>query len=580
MHSDILLQIAIAIVAATVCAIVAKWSRQPLILGYILAGIIIGPGEGLGWISTHEIEPISELGLILLLFMIGLEIDLKKLREAGTTMVAVGIGQFVICVGLGLAVFPRLGFSSGEGSYAAVYLAIASALSSTMIVVKLLYDKAELDTAAGRITLGILVFQDIWAILFIAVQKELHDPTAAILFFSLSKGVGLVAFSLLASRFVLPVLFRSIAKVPELLVIGALAWCFFVVLVAADLGLSREMGALVAGISLSTFPYNIDVVAKVISLRDFFITLFFVTLGTKIPRPTTELLALATAGSIFLVASRFVSIVPILQLFRRGNRASILPAINLAQISEFSLVICTLGVALGHIEPRVLAVVVFMLVITSVSSTYAIMFSSQILNWINPWLKRFGMHDLDDTSVRLPAELAKPIVFVGFFRTASSLLHELLAWNPHLADDIERAGLQSAGEGGAGPTGDPRGLRRHQPPRHAGPCERRVRAGARVHDPRQSPQGNDQPAAAAEAAVSRPRGDDHRHDGRARPGARALSRGGELRLLPAADECARAGGGRPRCAHRPHRRGAAGGDGGAVRAGGGHPVGLSRSPRR
>ena len=436
MHSDILLQIAIAIVAATVCAIVAKWSRQPLILGYILAGIIIGPGEGLGWITTHEIEPISELGLILLLFMIGLEIDLKKLREAGTTMVAVGIGQFVICVGLGLAVFPQLGFPTGEGNYAAVYLAIASALSSTMIVVKLLYDKAELDTAAGRITLGILVFQDIWAILFLAVQKELNDPTAAVLFFSLSKGVGLVAFSLLASRFVLPVLFRSIAKVPELLVIGALAWCFFVVLVASDLGLSREMGALIAGISLSTFPYNIDVVAKVISLRDFFIVLFFVTLGTKIPRPTTELLVVATAGSIFLVASRFLSIVPILQLFRRGNRASILPAINLAQISEFSLVICTLGVALGHIEPRVLAVVVFMLVITSVSSTYAIQFSSQILNRINPWLKRIGMADLDDTSVRLPAELAKPIVFVGFFRVASSLLHELLAWNARLVDEI------------------------------------------------------------------------------------------------------------------------------------------------
>ena len=436
MHSDILLQIAIAIVAATVCAIVAKWSRQPLILGYILAGIIIGPGEGLGWITTHEIEPISELGLILLLFMIGLEIDLHKLRDAGTTLVAVGIGQFLICVALGLAVFPQLGFGLGGGDFSALYLAVAAALSSTMIVVKLLYDKAELATAAGRTTLGILVFQDIWAILFLAVQKDLHDPTVIVLFVSLAKGVGLVGFALLASRFVLPVLFRSIAKVPELLVIGALAWCFFVVLIAADLGLSREMGALIAGISLSTFPYNLDVVAKVISLRDFFITLFFVTLGTKIPRPTTELLLIATAGSMFLVASRFLSIVPILQLFRRGNRASILPAINLAQLSEFSLVICTLGVALGHIGPRVLAVVVFMLVITSVTSTYAILWSNRIVDWLNPLLKRVGMTDLDESSLPMPAELAKPIVFVGFYRVASSLLHELLAWNARLVDDV------------------------------------------------------------------------------------------------------------------------------------------------
>ena len=155
-----------------------------------------------------------------------------------------------------------------------------------MIVVKLLYDKSELDTAAGRITLGILVFQDIWAILFLALQENLHDPAPAILLISLAKGIAVVAFSLLTSRYVLPVLFRSIAKVPELLLIGALAWCFFVVLVSSELGLSREMGALVAGVSLSTFPYALDVTAKVTTLRDFFITLFFVSLGTKIGRPT------------------------------------------------------------------------------------------------------------------------------------------------------------------------------------------------------------------------------------------------------------------------------------------------------
>jgi voltage-gated potassium channel Kch len=179
-----------------------------------------------------------------------------------------------------------------------------------------------------------------------------------------------------------------------------------------------------------------DVVAKVISLRDFFIVLFFVTLGTKIPRPTPEILAVAMAGSAFLVASRFFSIVPILQFLRRGNRTSILPAINLAQISEFSLVICTLGLSLGHIDERVLTVVVFMLVITSVSSTYGILFSGRIFDAMNPWLKRIGMHDLDDTPLEMPAALAKPIVFIGFYRFASSLLHEMLAWNPRVADEV------------------------------------------------------------------------------------------------------------------------------------------------
>ena len=459
MHSNILFQISVAIVVATLFAIVARWTKQPVILGYIAAGVVLGQTEGLGWITTSEIEPISELGLILLLFMIGLEIDLKKLKRAGTPMLAVGVGQFAICVVLGLMVMPLLGFSYAAKGYAPLYLAVAAALSSTMIVVKLLYDKSELDTVPGRLTLGVLVFQDIWAILFLAVQPDLQNPAPIVIFTSLVKGAGMVAFALAASRYVLPVLFRSIAKVPELLVLGALAWCFFVALVAERLGLSLEMGALIAGVSLSTFPYNMDVVAKVTSLRDFFITLFFVSLGSKIPAPTlqTTFLALAIAG--FLVVSRFLSITPILYKLKQGNRASLTPAINLSQISEFSLVICTMGVSLGHISQRVLAVVVLVLVITSVTSTYAIMFNYEIFSFLNPLLKRLGLRDLGEEQ---PADAEeghiepKPIVFVGFARHGSSLLHELLVrdaahardvgvvdFNPRVKEELDRRGIQN-----------------------------------------------------------------------------------------------------------------------------------------
>ena len=144
-----------------------------------------------------------------------------------------------------------------------------------------------------RITLSILVFQDIWAILFLAIQPNLQDPSPLVLAVSLAKGAGLVAFAMLASRYVLPLLFQSIAKLPELMLIGALAWCFAISMIAAWLDLSREMGALIAGVSISTFPYSLDVIAKVISLRDFFITLFFVTLGAKVPRPTLDIVLLA-----------------------------------------------------------------------------------------------------------------------------------------------------------------------------------------------------------------------------------------------------------------------------------------------
>lgn len=437
MHADILREISSCIVTATIFAFAAKWTRQPLILGYIAAGIVIGPAQGLGWLASPEdIETISELGLILLLFMIGLEINLKKLREAGKAVLAVGVGQFLICVTLGLAVMPLLGFRFGEGHFAPLYMAVAAALSSTMIVVKLLYDKFELDTLPGRITLGILVFQDIWAILFLALQPNLENPAPLALLFSLAKGVGLVAMALLLSRFALPVLFRSIAKLPELMLIGALAWCFGISMLAAWLGLSREMGALIAGIAISTFPYNLDVIAKVVSLRDFFITLFFVTLGAKIPQPTWDIVLVSLGGSLFVMLSRILSITPILALMGCGNRTSVIPAINLAQVSEFSLVIGALGVGLGHIDAQVLTVIVFMMVFTSVVSTYGIQYNYEIFRFLNPGLRQLGMRDLHAAPVEAAGEAAKEIVFLGFSRYTSSLLHELMARDPGFAQRI------------------------------------------------------------------------------------------------------------------------------------------------
>ena len=436
MHADILLQISVAVVAATILAFAAKWTRQPLILAYIAAGVIVGTTEGFGWVHTEDIEPISELGLILLLFMIGLEIDLKKLKKSGAAVLATGAGQFIICVALGLGFFPLIGFRFTADNFAPVYLAVACALSSTMIVVKLLYDKFELDTAAGRVTLGILVFQDIWAILFLAIQHDLKNPAPTLLLLSLVKGIAVVALALALSRYVLPSLFRSISKVPELMLIGALGWCFGISMLAAQVGLSREMGALIAGVALSTFPYNLDVVAKIISLRDFFITLFFVSLGTKITRPTLQLVLISLGVSVFLMASRFLSITPILRRFQMGNRVSFIPALNLGQISEFSLVICSLGVAFGHISERILSIVVYTLVITSVISTYAILNSYTIFARINPILKRLGMRDLDRDQAHDGVREPRRIAFLGFARYASSLLHDLVAKRPGIEEDI------------------------------------------------------------------------------------------------------------------------------------------------
>ena len=171
-------------------------------------------------------------------------------------------------------------------AFDALYLCIACALSSTVIIVKVLYEKRELDTLPGRITLGVLVLQDIFAILFLAVQPSLDDLQVSVILLSVGRVGVLVATALVLSRYVLPRLFHQIARRPELILLGALAWCFLIGEIAERLHLSREMGSLVAGVSLSTFPYALDVTAKVTTLRDFFITLFFVALGMTIPIPS------------------------------------------------------------------------------------------------------------------------------------------------------------------------------------------------------------------------------------------------------------------------------------------------------
>jgi Kef-type K+ transport system membrane component KefB len=424
-HS-LLSNIGLVFVIATLFAFIAKVLRQPLILAYLVAGVVIGPEIGFAWVRDKEtIELISEIGLILLLFIIGLEIDLKKLLSAGRTILVTGISQFLLCVAMGVGLAFLMGFTPG-GNFDWLYLAVTLALSSTLIVVKLLYDKFELTTLPGRITLGVLVFQDIWAIVFLALQPNLHDPRLASILESFLKGAALVALALGLSRYALPRFFSYVAKVPELLLISALAWCFFVAGAAGFLGLSGEMGALIAGVGMSTFPYNVDVIAKVTNIRDFFVTLFFVALGMKIPQPSIAIVTAAAGLSLFVLVSRLLAIFPVLYLLGNGLRASLIPSINLAQMSEFSLVIASLGLTLKHISAELVATLTLVFAITSVLSTYLIAYNHEIQRQLTRLLRKIGFATGGDFTLEVAEhEEENAIVFLGCFREASSILHEM-----------------------------------------------------------------------------------------------------------------------------------------------------------
>ena len=441
MH-ELIRDITLSILFAWGLGLAAHFSRQPLILAYLLAGFFIGP-FGVGWVRSQEsIQVISELGLIFMLFMIGLEIDLKKIVRAGRVIVIAAGGQLIGGCLLGVLFFLAIGLPIGSGGFDALYLCVACALSSTVIIVKVLYEKRELDTLPGRITLGVLVLQDIFAILFLAVQPSLDNLQISIILLSIARVGALVATALILSRYVLPYLFHQIARRPELVLLGALAWCFLIGEIAEQLHLSREMGSLVAGVSLSTFPYALDVTAKVTTLRDFFITLFFVALGMTIPIPNGSVIGLALIIAGFTVASRVITTFLPLYLMKQGLRASLLPAINLAQISEFSLVVIQTGVAAGHIKMQTANAASFAFVVLAVLSTFAIGRSDQLSRLGIGFLKRLGLRDLDSTESGEGGHGAgghgepRRIVILGFFRAASALLSEIERRNKSLLDQI------------------------------------------------------------------------------------------------------------------------------------------------
>jgi len=428
-----LTDIALCVVAAWLFGVVAHILRQPALVAYLVAGYVIGP-SGIGLVNHQEsIESIASIGLILLLFLIGLEIDLKRVLGAGRAIFTTALVQIVGTVLLGIGVFVLAGRPLGSGKFEALYLAVGAFVSSTVIAVKILTDRRELDTLAGRLAIGISVIQDVALIVFLGVQPALSNPSVMVVVATFLKIALLIGTALGISKYVLPPLFHRVATLPELVVVGALAWCFIIAAMAHALGLSREMGALVAGVSISTYPYHLDVAAKVTSLRDFFVTLFFVGLGLAVPAPQWDPIRLAILLCGFVVISRFITVMVPLRILGMGNRVSFLTSLNLMPLSEFALVLVSLGAASGHIGKEVFAPVVYAFFFLAVASSYAIGKSDVVFRAVEPWLIRFGLRD----NSAYPSDAGKPsqtpdLFFLGFSWTASSLLEEITRRNPPL----------------------------------------------------------------------------------------------------------------------------------------------------
>ncbi len=431
MHG-LLQDLAISLIVATILGLIAYRLNQPIILGYFLAGIVVGPKIGPQLVNQPtNINLISEIGLILLLFVIGLEIDIPALLSSGKSLWMAGLGQFPLSVALGVGFFLLIGFNLNHQHLDNLYLAIACALSSTAIVVKLLYDKFELGTLPGKATLGILIFQDLWAILALAILPSFRTPQLSLIGIAILKSLALMGFGLLLSRHVLAKAYAWAEKSPEMVVAISLAWCALISGAAGLIGSSTEMGALIAGICISTFPYSIHVTSKVLPLRDVFLTLFFLSLGMKITIPHLHDLYQILEIVLFVIASRFLIVYPLLSWSGGGRRTSFTASLNLSQISEFSLVIATLGVSFGHIHKDILTLLIFAMVFTSVISTYFIKFSDPLFFRFNRLLNRL-IPERPSTQRELGEIKRYSIYFLGCHLAARSLLEKLSKNHPEL----------------------------------------------------------------------------------------------------------------------------------------------------
>ncbi|MDI6788293.1 MAG: cation:proton antiporter, partial [Planctomycetota bacterium] len=391
MHS-LLQDIGISIIVATIIGIVTYRIKQPIILGYLIAGALIGPEIGLKLI-THpaNIEIISEIGLIFLLFIIGLEMNIPKIITSGKQVIIAGLGQYLLCVLLGLGFFSLLGYGLSGKNITGLYLALLCALSSTAVVVKLLYDKFEMDTLAGRITVGVLIIQDIWAILILAFQPNLQNPHLSFFVVAILKTIALLGVGFLMSKYVLKHIYEWISKSPEMVVATSIGWCAFVAAAGGYIGLSKEMGALIAGLSISIFPYSLHITAKILPLRDFFLTLFFISLGMKILLPPFSLIFIVLGVVVFVIVSRFITVLPLLLLAGSGRRTGIITSLNLSQISEFSLVIAAIGVSYSHIGKDIMVIVIYAMSITCIISSYFIKYNHEIYLYLTRIISRFGI---------------------------------------------------------------------------------------------------------------------------------------------------------------------------------------------
>ncbi|MDH5300871.1 MAG: cation:proton antiporter [Gammaproteobacteria bacterium] len=425
-------EIAALLAVASVVGAIGVWLRQPLIVSFIAAGILVGP-SGFEWVgASDQVELLAKMGIALLLFVVGLKLDLHIIRTLGLVALATGLGQVFFTSVIGYLIAIALGMTP----VTALYVAVALTFSSTIIIVKLLSDKKEIDALHGRIAVGFLIVQDIVVVLVMIGLAALGVGTSAEsggigveMLYVLFKGLAMLVVVALLMRYVLPWLTRHLARSVELLVLFAIAWAVLLASIGDALGFSKEVGAFLAGVSLASTPFRETIGARLVGLRDFLLLFFFIDLGAGLEIATLgDQLGSAIILSLFVLIGNPLIVLIIMGVMGYRKRTSFLAGLTVAQISEFSLIMIALGLSLGHVEVETVGLVTLVGLITISGSTYMILYSHVLYEKLAPWLSIFERkHSNRETAYDGNSQGDEDMIVLGlgrYGRGVSQLLKE------------------------------------------------------------------------------------------------------------------------------------------------------------
>ncbi len=423
---NLFFELGLVIISSAVIGVLGYLLKQPLILAYIAAGVLIGPfGFGL----VHDIETIhviAEIGIMLMLFLVGLEMNPDRLKDLGLVAFVVGIGQVLFTGALTYVIAAWFNFPLIE----AMYLMVALTFSSTVIAVKIIYDKQDNHSLYGSVAISTLLVQDILAVMALLVLTGFEAGSFtfdAVRFGTIfGKGIVLGILAIVVAKKLLGYLYNMIATSHELLILFSLAWAFIVALLSGAIGFSIEIGAFIAGVSLASLPYTFEINAKAKVLRDFFITIFFVALGAGLVFSSMgPLIPKFVTFSLFVLIGNPLIVMILMGILGYDKRNSFFTGLSIANISEFSLIIAALGLNLGHLPQDVVSMITIIAILTMTLSSYMMIYNNQLYNWLKPVLSIFEFKNVKTKISNKPQGLKDHIILLGTGQMGMQILEQV-----------------------------------------------------------------------------------------------------------------------------------------------------------